>query len=327
MNIIGIDVSKKKLDCLWLKDQATDKVKTRVFANTPKDHQAFIAWAEQHTKQPIESICFVMEATGVYHEALAYALYQAGAQVCVVNPAKVHHYAKSFGARTKTDKRDSRVLAHYGATQSPRLWRPEPEEVHQLKALIARFDAVDRDIQREKNRLEKANIARVSDEIVRSIHTVLAHLEKEKKRLETLINNHIDQHPDLKQDRQLLESIPGVGPVVSRMMVSVIRSRCFDSAAQCAAFLGLIPVQHESGTSVRGRPRLSKAGDSKVRAKLYMAAVVSIQHNPDIKRQYERLLKNGKTKMCALCAAMRKLVHICFGVLKHQIPYHVQAQY
>ena len=326
MNIIGIDVSKKKLDCLWLKDQATDKVKTKVFANTPKDHQALIAWAQQHTKQTIELIHFVMEATGVYHEALAYALYQSGAQVCVVNPAKVHHYAKSLGARTKTDKRDSRILAHYGATQSSRLWRPEPEAIRTLKALISRLDAVDRDIQREKNRLEKAEIARVSDEIVRSIHTVLAHLEKEKKRLEDLINDHIDQHPVLKQDRQLLESIPGVGPIISRIMMSVIRSRSFGSAAQCAAYLGLNPVQHESGTSVCGRPRLSKAGDSKVRAKLYMAAVVSIQHNPDIKRQYERLLKNGKTKMCALGAAMRKLVHICFGVLKHQIPYHVQAQ-
>jgi transposase len=326
MTTIGIDVSKLKLDCLWLKDPAADKVKTKVFSNTPKDHQAFIAWAEQHTKQPIESIHFIMEATGIYHEALAYALYQAGAQVSVVNPAKVHNYAKSFGTRTKTDKRDSKILAHYGATQSPRLWQPEPEVVRQLKALMARLDAVDRDIQREKNRLEKAEIARVSNEIVRSIHTVLKHLTDEKKRLEDLINNHIDQHPDLKQDRQLLESIPGVGPIISRMMMVVIRSRSFDSAGQCAAYLGLIPVLHESGTSVRERPRLSKAGDSKVRAKLYMAAVVSIQHNPDIKQQYERLLKNGKTKMSALGAAMRKLVQICFGVLKHQTPYHARAK-
>lgn len=326
MNTIGIDVSKLKLDCLWLKDLVTDKVKTKVFSNTAKDHQAFIAWAQKHTKQSIESIHFVMEATGVYHEALAYALYRAGAQVSVVNPAKVHNYAKSFGSRSKTDKRDSKILAHYGATQSPRLWHPEPEEVRQLKALIARLDAVDRDIQREKNRLEKAEVAQTSHEIVRSIHTVLEHLTNEKKRLENLINDYIDQHPDLKRDRKLLESIPGVGSVVSRMMMVVIRSRSFDSAGQCAAFLGLIPLLHESGTSVHKRPRLSKAGDSKVRAKLYMAAVVSIQHNPDIKQQYERLLKNGKTKMSALGAAMRKLVQICFGVLKHQTPYLARAK-
>jgi len=173
--------------------------------------------------------------------------------------------------------------------------------------------------------LEKAEIVQVSDEVLISIHTVLEQLEKEKARLEALIDQHIDQHPRLKQDRQLLESIPGVGPVISRVMLAVIHSRTFNSASQCAAYLGLNPIQYESGSSVRRKARLSKAGNARVRAKLYMAAVVSIQHNPDIKRQYERLIKKGKAKMSALGAAMRKLVHICFGVLKHQTPYQVQA--
>ena len=141
-----------------------------------------------------------------------------------------------------------------------------------------------------------------------------------------MINTHLDQHPKLKKDRALLESIPGIGPVVSRLMVSVIRSRKFTTAPQCAAFIGVVPVQFESGSSVRGRSRLSKAGDASVRAKLYMAAVVAIQHNPDIKQQYERLLKNGKSKMSALGAAMRKLVQICFGVLKHQTPYQSRVK-
>ncbi len=140
-----------------------------------------------------------------------------------------------------------------------------------------------------------------------------------------MINQHIDQHPGLKQDREFLESIPGIGPVVSRYMLSVLRSRTFASDPQSAAFLGLVPVHHESGSSVRGCARLSKTGNATVRAKLYMAAIVAIQYNPDIQKQYERLLKNGKTKMSALGAAMRKLVQICFGVLKHQKPYRAQA--
>lgn len=325
MAMIGIDVSKKKLDSLWLKDVVAGKVKSRVFDNTPAGHKALLTWAQKQTGEALETIHFVMEATGIYHEALATELYQAGAKVSVVNPAQVRNYAKSLGRRTKTDKKDSFVLARYGATQGPRLWQPEPEEVRTLRALIARINAVEKDIQREKNRLEKAEVGRVSEEILRSIHTVLEQLEKEKSRLEALIERHIDQHPGMKMDRQLLESIPGVGPVISRYMMAVIRSRSFDSASQCAAFVGLVPIQHESGTSVHGRPRLSKAGDAQLRAKLYMAAVACIRCNPDIKRQYERLLKNGKTKMSALGAAMRKLVHICFGVLKHQTPYQVQA--
>lgn len=325
MAVIGIDVSKNKLDCLWLKDPVALKVKTRVFHNTDKDYEALLAWAQKNTTEAPASIHFVMEATGIYHEALAYRLHEAGAKVSVVNPAQLRDYAKCLGTRTKTDKKDSLVIARYGASQRPRLWQPEPAAVRQLKALISRLEAVKQDIQRENNRLEKAEITRASEQVRRSIETVRGELEKEKARLEALINQHIDQNPSLQQDRELLESIPGVGPVIAQQMVAVVRSRVFTSAAQCAAFLGLVPVAHESGSSVRGRAHLSKAGNAQVRAKLYMAAVVAIQHNPDIRAQYERLLRQGKTKMCALGAAMRKLVHICFGVLKHQTPYKAQV--
>lgn len=325
MAIIGIDVSKLKLDCLWLRDLSLGKVKSKIHPNTPKGHQALLAWSVQQTGEAIESMHFIMEATGIYHEALAYALHMAGATVSVVNPAQMREHAKSLGTRTKTDKKDSWVIAHYGATQQPRLWQPEPDEVRRLKALIARYEAVKQDIQRELNRLEKAQITQASDQVVTSIETVHRQLEAERIRLQSLIDEHIDQHPQLKQDRALLESIPGVGPVVSQHMVALIRSRGFTKASQCAAFLGLVPVRHDSGTSVHGRSHLSKAGDAHMRAKLYMAAIVAKQYNPDIKCQYERLLRNGKPKMCAIGAAMRKLVQICFGVLKHQSPYLPQT--
>ncbi|MDH5356932.1 MAG: IS110 family transposase [Gammaproteobacteria bacterium] len=325
MQIIGIDVSKEKLDCLWLRNVDTGKVKTKVFQNTAKDHLQLIEWSLKHTGLAIDQVHFVMEATGIYHEALAYALYQAGARVSVVNPAQVRDYAKGIAARTKTDKKDSFVLARFGIAESPRLWHPEAEEIRVLKALLARYNALQKDIQRELNRREKAHISCVSREVLQSIDTVVAQLDDEAKRVDALISDHINQNPSLKNDRQLLESIPAVGPVISQYMMSVINSRDFRSAAQCAAYLGLNPVQHESGCSVRGRSHLSKAGSSIVRAKLYMAAVVAIRYNPDVKHLYERLLKRGKSTMSALCAAMRKLVHICFGVLKHQTPYQAQC--
>jgi len=321
MITIGIDVSKVKIDCLWLRDVTTGKVKSKVFKNTAEGHSALLQWAMKNAHVESDEIHFVMEATGIYHEALAYTLYDAGSNISVVNPAKISSYGKSFGVRSKTDKKDSWVIAHFGATQQPLLWQPEPSEIRTLKALISRHDAVSKDIQRESNRLEKATISGISNEIIISIETILMQLKVERKRLENLINQHLDQHPNLKKDRALLESIPGIGPILSRLMIGVIRSRNFTAAPQCAAFVGVVPVQFESGSSVRGRSRLSKAGDANIRAKLYMAAVVAIQHNPDIKQQYERLLKNGKSKMSAIGAAMRKLVQICFGVLKHQTPY------
>jgi len=321
MTIIGIDVSKSKLDCMWIRDLPAMKMKSKVHPNKPSGHQALFAWATQQTGKPLAELHFVMEATGVYHEALAYALHDAGAQVSIVNPARLREFARSLGARSKTDKKDSVVIARYGMTQSPMLWEPESLEIRQLKALIARWEAVKQDIQREANRLEKADTSNVSSEVRTSIETVQGQLETEKRRLESLINDHMDNHPGLKRDRELLESIPGVGPVIAQQMVAVIRSRPFDGARQCAAFLGLVPVENRSGSSVYSPPRLSKCGDSRVRAKLYLAAVTASRHNPDIRQHYQRLLRNGKSKKSAICAAMRKLVHICFGVLKHQVPY------
>lgn len=324
--MIGIDVSKAKIDCAWLRDLEAGKVKTKVFKNNPESFQLLIKWVEKNTQQPAADTCFVMEATGIYHEALAYALHDAGAMVCVVNPAYIHDYAKSLGVRSKTDKKDSVIIARFGITHHPAPWQPEAPEIRQLKALIARYEAIEKDLQRENNRLEKAEITQVSHEVISSINTVINELTKELQRIKQLIDDHIDQHPTLKQDSILLKSIPGVGPVISQRMVALIRSRPFVSARQCSAFIGLNPVIRESGSSVRGRSHLSKMGDAKIRARLYMAAVVAIQYNPDIKQQYERLLKNGKTKMVALGAAMRKLVQICFGVLKHQIPYQPQVE-
>ncbi|MBN7799208.1 IS110 family transposase [Parahaliea mediterranea] len=325
MTIIGIDVSKSKLDCLWIRDLSKLKVKSKVQPNTPKGHRALLDWAIQLTGEPVAGLHFVMEATGVYHEALAYALYDAGAQVSVVNPTRIRDFAKSLGAHSKNDRKDSVVIARYGMTQSPILWEPEPKEVRELKALLARYEAVKQDIEREWNRLEKAQVSQSSAQVRTSIEHVREQLDRERKRLESLIDDHIDNHPGLKQDRALLESIPGVGPTVSQQMVAVLRSRRFEKASQCAAFLGLIPIERESGTSVKKPPRLSKFGDGRIRAKLYMAAMVATRHNTVIQAQYRRLVRRGKSRMAAIGAAMRKLVHLCYGVLKHQTPYQPQA--
>ncbi len=145
-------------------------------------------------------------------------------------------------------------------------------------------------------------------------------------------HNHqdIDDHisgcdPQMYKDRQLLLilSIKGVGNVVSRELLSLFSSKKFLSGRQASAYLGIVPIHHESG-ALKGRSTMSKRGPGRLRAKLYMAAVVACQHNPQVRAQYLRLLKNGKTKMQAICAAMRKLVGIFFGVVKHQREYQPQ---
>jgi transposase len=321
MNTIGIDVSKEKLDCAWLREQ--DKLKTKAVTNKLSGWQELLDWSLKNTG--LAELHFVMEATGIYHEQLATFLYETGAKVSVVNPAQVKFYAQGLGVRSKNDKKDSVVLARYGAREHPALWQPEAPEIRTLKALLARFDGIEKDLQREKNRQEKAVIGLAPDEVIHSLEQMIGLLETEHRRLEKLIEEHINKHTKLRENKALLESIPAVGKVIATRMLMVIGSRQFDDAHQCAAYLGLVPVQHESGSSVKGRAHLSKAGNPVIRAKLYMAAVVAIRYNPDIKAQYERLTSKGKSKMSALGAAMRKLVHICFGVLKHQQPYQPQS--
>jgi transposase len=323
MNTIGVDVSKEKLDVALLREQ--DKVKTKVVANKRMGWQELLDWSLKNTGVAIGELHFVMEATGIYHEQLASFLYETGAKVSVVNPAQIKFYGQGLGVRSKNDKKDSVVLARYGLKENPKSWQPEAQEIRELKALLARFDGIEKDLQREKNRQEKARISLAPAEVINSLNLMIEQLKTERKRLNKLIEDHINKHQKLKENKALLESIPAVGKVIATRMLMVIGSRQFENAHQCAAYLGLIPVQHESGSSVKGRTRLSKAGNPIIRAKLYMAAVVATRYNPDIKAQYERLTSKGKSKMSALGAAMRKLVQICFGVLKHQQPYQPQT--
>jgi transposase len=323
MNIIGIDVSKAKLDCAWLRED--EKLKTKVVDNTKDGWKELVEWSLKNTGLTIEQLHFVMEATGIYHQRLATYLFDAGAKVSVVNPAQVKFYGQSLGVRTKNDKKDSVILARYGLKESPKLWQPEALEISELKALVTRLEGIEKDLQREKNRKEKALCGETPQVVLDSISHMIELFETEKQSLEKLIEEHIDKHKKLKEDKALLESIPGVGNVIATRMLMVINSRQFTKASQCAAYLGLVPVQHESGSSVKGRVRLSKAGNPAIRAKLYLGAVTAKTYNPDVKALYERLLSRGKSKMSALSAAMRKLVQICFGVLKCQETYQPQT--
>lgn len=321
---IGIDVSKNKLDVCWLRDPQTLKLKTRIFNNSKAAFTELVQWLQKQTGQRPEAVEVMMEATGVYHEALAHALYEAGMTVYVANPHRVSEFGKSLGTRSKTDKRDSIVLARFLHSRPHQRWQPEPEEVRHLKALLSRLQALETDIQREENRREKAEIQDASSTVQESICTVIEALKEEHRRLKRQVDDHFDNHPGLKRDRKLLLSIPGIGQVLSAELAAMLRSRDFRHAGEPAAFAGLVPVMRTSGTSVRKRPVMSKAGSGRLRAKLYMAAISATQYNTVIRAHYERLLARGKTKMSALGAAMRKLVQMAYGVLKHQQGYDPQ---
>jgi transposase len=318
MFFLGIDVAKAKLDCA-LFDGASNKVKSKVFPNNLSGFKSLLDWLQ---KQQAATPAVIMEPTGVYHEPAAFFLSDAGFKVSLVNPAQLRSFAQGLGVKTKTDKADSIVLARYGATQNPEAWQPPPASVRALKALLARRDALAEDLLREQNRQEKHEATDTPELVRQSVESSIGFLKAELKKLEAVIDEHIDNDPDLRTKKDLLETIPGVGDRVAKHFTALLAGRSFDRAEQLAAYLGLVPVQWESGASVHGRPRMSKAGPGHLRKLLYMPAIVAIRCNPHIKIQYERLLAKGKSKMAAIGAAMRKLAHLCFGVVKSGQPYN-----
>lgn len=320
MFYLGMDVAKAKLDCCLLLDEASGKRKTKVVRNTKSGIVDLLAWVAKQNVSP-EALHVVMEGTGVYHEQAALALADAGVTVSIVNPAQVKDLGRGLAVRTKTDGVDSFVLARYGALLKPKTWMPPAPEARVLQALLARRAAIAQDLQRERNRQEKADATDTPDRIQQSLADSIEFLVKQLEQLQQVIDEHIDKHPSLQKDMALLQSIPAVGPQVGGNMLSVMHSHNFNSAEQLAAYLGLVPVERQSGSSVLGRAKLSKAGPARIRAVLYMAAIVATRCNSHVKAVYERLLARGKSKMSALGAAMRKLVHLCFGVLKTQQPY------
>lgn len=325
MHFLGIDVSKAKIDCCIFPEGISGKKKSKVFANAESGFSGLLAWLLK-LDIDFKQTTVVLEATSVYHETLTYRLYDAGLKVCIANPARVRRFAEGLSILNKTDKADSEVLARFAALAEPEAWQPPSPKIRLIKALLARRETLQADLQRELNRQEKAMSTMTPPQVLASIESSIVFIQTEIAKLDQEIKDDIDHDSDLKSDMSLLTSIPAIGERTGLLMLGLLRSHEFTQASQVAAYVGLVPVQHQSGSSVRGRSHISKAGSAKIRAGLYMAAVVAVRYNPHIKSMYERLLAKGKSKMSAICAAMRKLVHLCYGVLKHQMPYQANYQ-
>jgi transposase len=322
MVIVGVDVSKDSLD-VAVESSNAKRCFERRLNNDPGGFKRLLSWVKERTAANPKQLIVVMEATGVYHEAAALALHEAGSQVFVANPKRVRDYASGVGLLNKTDRVDARALVRYGREMASQLvaWEPPPPEIRILRALYARLSAVTEDLRRELNRQEQAELSGQPEAVRNSMRQSVQHLREDCERLKRAIEDHFDQHPNLKNQRELLQSMPGIGPVSADRMLCLLLRHSFGSARQAAAFAGLVPRMHQSGSTVRKPPRLTNQGDPSLKAVLYMAAVVSCRHNPQLRQVYQSLLKAGKSKMSALGALMRRLVHIGYGMLKNNTPY------
>ncbi len=311
--VLGIDIAKAKFDaCLLLPDGSLQR---KVFPNTPPGFALLTRWVAQHTREQVHAC---LEATGRYGAALARYLYAQQHIVSLINPAAIKAFGASRLTRSKTDRVDATLIARFCATQHPAPWTPLAPEVQELQGLVRRRDALVEMRTMERNRLTAGETLAA---VRTSIEGHLAYLEQEIGHTEQLIQQHMRQHMVLQTQLHLLLSIPGIGPAMAALLLAEINFSAFGRARQVAAFVGVVPRVRQSGSSVRGRSRLSKLGSTRVRHALYFPAVTALRCSPAIQQWADGLRARGKCEMQIIGAVMRKLVHLAYGVLKSGRPY------
>ena len=311
---LGVDIAKLKFDVCLIKENG--KAKHKVFANTTHGFEQLIVWLSSHR---VSSLHVCLEATGSYGEALALYLFDVGLTVSVVNPAAVKAFAASRLTRTKTDKVDAELIARFCLAQQPEAWQPPAPEVRELQALVRRLESLIEMREALDNRLSSG----VSTASVRhSLEEHIAYLIDEIKQTELMIREHINNHPDLKEQSDLLDSIPGIGATTAALLLAEITDfKQYKSARQVAAYAGLVPRERRSGSSVRGRTCLSKVGNARLRKALYFPAITALRCSGFFQQWAAGLRERGKCKMAVIGAAMRKLIHLAYGVLKTGKPF------
>lgn len=313
---VGIDIAKNTIDVATHLPNGKHRTRGKL-ANNPAGFVELDSWLLKHAEP---GAVVVMEATSVYHEAVAEHLYNQGYHVHVVNPKAVYHYRKSEMTGVKTDKVDAKLIADFAKDKHQRkplrAWKPEPVARRRLRALLRRLEDLQQMLQMERNRLD------VSDNTVHaSICSVINHIEQQIKETQQAIKDHIDDDPDLRGKRDLMVSIDGIGEKTAAVILGELGDPLdYDGPRSLVKFAGLNPELAESG-NYSGPSPISRAGSPRLRSALYLPCVTAITYNPVMAAMAKRLKTNGKVGKQVVCAVMRKMLHIIYGVLKSGQPF------
>jgi transposase len=314
--VLGIDVGKKTCSVHFFVDP-DGAFHRGIFPNSPRGWQQLHTWLRRWQDGPVH-VC--LEATGVYGEGLARFLYGAEHTVSMVNPLRVHAYARSELKRNKTDALDASAIARFCYAQRPPRWEPLAQERQQFQDLVRHLQGLRQRLLEERNRLESA--AGRAALVVTSLRKLCRQVEREIAAFQKRITEHLRRFPELLREHQLLISIPGIGEWTAlRLLAEIPNLSRFPGVRQVAAYAGLNPALRDSGTSLHGPTHLCKLGNAEVRAILYLPALVALRRNPRIVALRQRLREKQKHHRLIMGAAMRKLLHLAYGVLHSGKPF------
>lgn len=313
---LGIDVSKRSLDGCLL-DNRTGSLLWE--GSLPNDSFAIppLMDALHRVSASPESVLCVMEATGRYSEQLAALLRRCGFRAAIVNPSQIKHFGRSLNVRTKTDKADARIIARYGRERSPVPTRPLNDLEMELRDLTRELSAQVDDRSRLRLRRSEAQSPWLDSQLKEQIRELDVRIAAIEARALALCK----ADAAMARNLDLLCTIPGIQVRTALRVLSEIAGKDFQSARQMAAYAGVTPSDHLSGSSVRGRARISKIGNARLRKALYMSAHVARRYCQPLRDWADDLIGRGKAKKAVIIAVMRRLLHIAFGILKHQTPF------
>lgn len=310
MFTIGIDVSKAALDTCLL--TPCDRVVHGKFANSNEGFVKLLRWLLKVCGQT-QNMHVCMESTGSYGFGIALFLLEKEVKVSVENPKRIKHFGIAIGAKNKTDRADAHVIARYCKALSPKPWRLANPVVRELMFCLRRREEAMQMGQMESNRLECKHLPKA---VQSSIELSVKHYAAIARQMQARALELIRADAGLKKQFVAIKRICGVGNIVAATLLAELGGvEDYETAADYAAAAGLNPKLNESGT-FKGKTTISKQGNAHVRGVALLPTLAAIQHNPKIKAFYERLLAAGKHKMAAVLACMRKLLMICYGVLK-----------
>jgi len=318
---VGIDVSKLTFNATICKSDILGNLTfvetNKSFKNDTSGFNQMIKWFRKNCDKKIE-VRFAMEATGVYHEMLAYALHHLSLKVSVILPNKVKNYAKCLNVKGKTDKSDAKVIARMSTEQQLDLWVPPAKTYRILRSLTRQHQTLIISMTIFKNHIESVEHSEYSNSFVLKQHLkMVAAIEKQMKQCDKEIKDLIDSDEFLKAKIDILLSIKGIGILTAAIVVAETQGfNNITSRKQLASYAGLDVVQRESGTSVLGKSRISRKGNSHLRRAMYFPSLSAITHNPEMKNFYERVCKDKAVKKIGVIAVARKLLLLMFTLWK-----------
>ena len=311
---IGVDVAKAKVD---IAVSIANKFKSKVFNNTPQGFKELTDWLKTLN---IHHAHFCMEATGIYWEQIAEYLVEQKFIVSIVNPAIISAYAKSLMQRGKTDEQDAKVIARYCEREQPVAWVTPPKAQRQLKALMRQLEHLKHQHQKESCRLQTAD-KHVQSGIKKHIKCLATFITEIEEDIDELIKSD----NQFNKNSSLLKSIPGIGEKTTPWLLAYLGDGTrFNRGKEAAAYAGLSPVPFLSGSSVRGKTRISKKGHNDLRHILFMPAMATYGKRRAFVPFINRLLESGKRPKEIIVALMRKIITIAQAVLKSQRPFNAE---